>query len=73
MRHENWVGSGGGKRRINFHLDATGLHDLTIRMKQGPRRCQPSGEGIIGIGFVSPEVVSSSGSAQCESDLSEGR
>ena len=32
-----------------------------------------SAEGIIEIGFVSPGVVSSSRSAQCQSDLSEGR
>jgi hypothetical protein len=67
------VSGGGGKQGINFHLDPAGLRDLTIQMKKGPRRRQPSAKGIIGIGFVRFEVVSSSCSAQCQSDLSEGR
>jgi hypothetical protein len=32
---------------------------------------KPSVEGTIGIGFVSSEVVLSSGSAQCQSDMTE--
>ena len=63
--------SGGAEQRIKLHIDAGGLKDLTIQVKKGPRPCRPSVEGIIGIGFVSSEVVLSSGSAQCQSDMTE--
>jgi hypothetical protein len=65
--------SGGGKQGINFHLDPAGLRDLTMQIKKISKRFQSSAEGIIGIGFVRFEVVSSGCSAQCQSDLSEGR
>jgi hypothetical protein len=43
-----------------FSNVALGLHDVKRPWKNGPRRCRPSGEEIVGIGFVSFQVVSSS-------------
>jgi hypothetical protein len=42
----------------------TGSAQATRQRKNGPRRCRPSGERIVGIGFVSFQVVSSSSSRE---------
>jgi hypothetical protein len=54
MRRENWVVnvaivSGGGKRRIKFHIDAGGLHDLRIQVKKGRDAADLLWKGMIGI------------------------
>ena len=59
------------KRRIWTRMRRnTRSHDTG---EERAERCRPSAEGIIGIELVSPEGVSSSGSAQCQGDVSEGR
>jgi hypothetical protein len=45
---------------------------LTIEVKRAETLPSFCGRGIIGIGFVSSEVVLSSRSAQCQSNMTEG-
>jgi hypothetical protein len=43
--------SGGGKQRIEFHIDAGGIHDLTIWAKNGPSGAGLLQKGLLGLSW----------------------
>jgi hypothetical protein len=43
--------SGGGKQRIKFHIDAGGMHDLTLRAKKGRDGAGLLQKGLLGLGW----------------------